>query len=55
MPAKSKAQAGLMGAVCGGKAKNPPKGLSKEKACEFVRGQKIKDLPQKVTKKRGKK
>lgn len=54
MPAKSKAQAGLMGAVCGGKAKNKPKGLSKEKACEFVRGQKISDLPQRV-KKKGKK
>jgi len=54
-PAKSKAQAGLMGAVCGGKAKNPPKGLSKEKACEYVRGQDIKSLPKRVTKKKGKK
>jgi len=56
MPAKSKAQAGLMGAVCGGKAKNPPKGLSKEKACEFVRGQKVSKLPDRVKKKtKGKK
>jgi len=52
MPVKSKAQAGLMGAVCGGKAKNKPKGLSKEKACEYIRGQKIKSLPKRVAKKK---
>lgn len=52
MPAKSKAQFGLMGAVCSGKAKNKPKGLSEEKACEFIRGQKKKGLPKKVKKKK---
>ena len=54
MPAKSKAQAGLMGAVCSGKAKNKPKGLSKEKACEFIRGQKVSKLPARVSKKKRK-
>jgi len=44
MPAKSKAQARFMGAVCGGAVKK--KGLSKKKACEYVRGQKISDLPE---------
>lgn len=54
MPAKSKAQFGLMGAVCGGKAKNKPKGLTKAKACEYIRGQSPKKLPQRVKKKKGK-
>jgi len=54
MPAKSKAQAGLMGAVCSGKAKNKPKGLSEKEACEYIRGQKTKNLPKRV-KKKGKK
>ena len=43
-----------MGAVCSGKAKNKPKGLSKEKACEMVRGQKVGKLPARA-KKKGKK
>lgn len=45
MPAKSKAQMRFMGAVAGGKKK--VKGLSREKAKEFIRGQKMKDLPRK--------
>jgi hypothetical protein len=44
MPAKSKAQARFMGAVCGGAIKKP--GLSKAKACEYVRGQKLNKLPE---------
>lgn len=44
MPAVSKAQARFMGAVCGGAIKKP--GLSKSKACEYVRGQKVSDLPE---------
>lgn len=46
MPAKSKAQARFMGAVIGGAIKK--KGLSKEKAKEFVRGVKTKSLPEQV-------
>ena len=49
MPAKSKAQARFMGAVAGGAKK--VKGLSKEKAKEFIKGQKMKGLPNKVKKK----
>lgn len=48
MPAKSKAQAKFMGAVAGGKLKK--KGLSKEKAKEFVKGVKVMDLPAKAKK-----
>jgi hypothetical protein len=44
MPATSKAQARFMGAVCGGAIKKP--GLPKAKACEYVRGQKLGDLPE---------
>uniref|UniRef100_A0A6M3KFA4 DUF3008 domain-containing protein n=1 Tax=viral metagenome TaxID=1070528 RepID=A0A6M3KFA4_9ZZZZ len=45
MPAKSKAQMRFMGAVAGGAVKK--KGLPKEKAKEFIRGQKMKGLPKK--------
>lgn len=45
MPIKSKAQAKFMGAIAGGKLKK--KGLSKEKAKEFLRGTKTKGLPKK--------
>ena len=48
MPAKSKAQARFMGAVAGGKAK--AKGLSKAEAKEFLRGNKIRDLPARARK-----
>lgn len=43
MPAKSKVQAGFMGLIASGKIKK--KGLSKEKAKEFLRGVKISRLP----------
>lgn len=45
MPAKSKAQAGLMGLIASGRLKK--KGLSKAKAKEFLRGVSIKKLPKK--------
>lgn len=53
MPAKSKAQARFMGAVAGGAIK--AKGLSKKEAKEYIRGQKTKNLPEKVKKKKEKK
>lgn len=48
MPVKSKAQAGLMGAVASGKKKI--KGLSKAEAKEMLRGSKVKSLPKKKKK-----
>ena len=48
MPAKSKAQMRFMGAVAGGKKK--VKGLPKSKAKEFIRGQKMKGLPERKKK-----
>lgn len=45
MPAKSKAQAGFMGLVASGKIKK--KGLSKDKAKEYLRGVKVSKLPKK--------
>ncbi len=43
MPAKSKAQHGLMKAACAGK---PTKvNISRDQACEYVRGQSPKGLP----------
>ena len=53
MPAKSKSQARFMGAVAGGKKK--VKGLSKEKAKEFLEGVKVKELPEKKDSKKKKK
>ena len=50
MPVVSKAQAGFMGAIVGGKRK--VKGLSKAKAREFLRGVKVKNLPKKKKKKK---
>jgi len=47
VPAVSKKQYKLMRAVCSGTAKKKPKGLSKAEACEFVRGQSPKGLPEK--------
>jgi hypothetical protein len=46
MPAKSKAQARYMGVVAGGKKK--VKGLSPEKAKEFLEGVKVSNLPEKA-------
>lgn len=53
MPAKavSQKQARLFGAACGGATKL--KSMSKQKACEMVRGQKIKALPVRVKPKSG--
>lgn len=53
MPAKSKSQARFMGMVAGGKKK--VKGLSKDKAKEFVEGQDTSKLPEKKKKKSKKK
>ena len=50
MPAVSKAQARFMGAVAGGAIKK--KGLSSSKAKEFVRGESLKGLPDRVKKKK---
>lgn len=44
MPAKSKAQARLLGAVAAGK-KTKATGLSKSGAREFLRGTKVSKLP----------
>ena len=49
MPVKSKAQAKFMGIIASGKKK--VKGLSKEKAKEFLKGVKVKKLPKKAKKK----
>lgn len=45
MPVVSKQQAKFMGGVAGGSIKK--KGLSKDKAKEFLKGVKVKDLPKK--------
>ena len=51
MPAKSKAQYGLMQAVAHGTAKHKPKGLSRAEAKEYVKGQSPKRLPEKAKRK----
>ena len=51
MPVKSRAQARLFGAVAGGK-RTKAKGLSKAKARESLRGQKLKKLPARKRRKR---
>lgn len=48
MPAKSKAQLRFMGAVAGGAVKK--KGLSREEAREYIRGQSAKRLPERFSK-----
>jgi DNA-binding FadR family transcriptional regulator len=46
MPPKSKAQAGLMGAIAGGnKALSKRTGISRSTAREYMRGSKTKGLP----------
>ena len=47
--AKSKAQAGLLGAVAAGKS-TKAKGMEPEEAKERLRGAKLKNLPEKVKK-----
>lgn len=42
----SKQQAGFFGAICSGKAKKKPAGLSKSSACESLKGVKVSKLPQ---------
>ena len=50
MPAKSKQQFRMMKGICSGSI--PPKGsLTREVACEYVRGQSSKGLPRKKGKK----
>lgn len=51
MPAKSKKQARFMRAVASGSIKK--KGLSKQKAEEFVEGEPYKGLPEKAEKEKG--
>lgn len=50
MPAKSKAQARLMGAIAGG-AKVKGVNISREKAKEYTRGVKVSKLPERKQKK----
>lgn len=52
MPAKSRAQFRFMQGVAHGSFRAP--GLSKEKAAEYVSGQKEKGLPEKVKSDKGK-
>ena len=47
MPATSQAQARFMGAIAGGSLKK--KGLSPDKAKEFLRGVRVKSLPKRAT------
>ena len=49
MPATSKSQFRFMQGICHGNI-TPPKGFSREKACEFVSGQSSKGLPEKKRK-----
>ncbi len=46
MPPKSKAQARFLRAVCSGRARNVPKSLTKEMACEMVEGFRTRQLPE---------
>lgn len=48
---KSKAQAGLMGAICAGKKPSKTVHISKEAACRMVRGADVKRLPARKGKK----
>lgn len=51
MPATSRAQFRMMAAIAhGAKLRHKPKGLSKEEAREFISGQHMKGLPEKVHK-----
>lgn len=47
MPAKSQKQFGLMKGICEGTYPDGYRGISREVACEFVRGQSPKGLPKK--------
>lgn len=48
MPATSKSQFKLFKAICEGNLPDGHRGISKEVACEFVKGQSPKGLPTKV-------
>ncbi len=48
-PATSKKQFKFMSGICQGNI-TPPKGLTKKQACEFIKGQNSKDLPDKAAK-----
>jgi hypothetical protein len=47
MPVVSKAQAGFMGRIAGGEVEK--KGLSQDKAKEFLRGVKVSELPERAS------
>ncbi|RLF89001.1 hypothetical protein DRN43_04660 [Thermococci archaeon] len=51
MPAVSKAQWKLFKAICEGTYPSGYRGISREVACEFIRGQSPKGLPSRVKKK----
>lgn len=51
MPAKSKAQFRFMKGICSGSI-DPPKGLSRKEACEYVSGQSPKKLVARKSKKK---
>ncbi len=58
MPSVSQAQAGLMGLSCYGrdKAKNKKRLVNRAVACRWMkesRGQKVRDLPKRIAKRRG--
>lgn len=46
MPAKSKAQARLLGLIASGRRPRKATGLSQSQAREFLRGQKVSRLPE---------
>ena len=48
----SQQQAAFFGAVCSGKARNKPKGLSEDKACESLRGVQVSKLPKSSNKRK---
>jgi len=54
MPARSQAQFRLMKGICEGSIPRSrwPKGMTKAKACEFVKGQSPKGLPKKAKRKK---
>lgn len=56
MPATSKAQFRLMKGICEGGIPRSrwPKGMTKAKACEFIKNQSPKGLPKKVKKRKRK-
>jgi len=55
MPAKSKAQFKLMKAICEGTYPDGYRGISKKLACEFIKGQSPKGLPERKVRKMARK